>query len=195
MSVEKAKIKIGVATHIGTKLDDMLESAQADVHRSEGAKRVLQQVGQGIGGLLAHVDKDLEEGVLKGMDTPLKVAEVVKRYIQRGAAIAENLAIASEANRLLGMGKVEALQQAVGFVKIVVDKEQSEVDALEEAIRQGSVVVDATTGTASAVWEADPGVQPPSRPMGVHPGDPLASRRSKNRNPHSTSKASRARRT
>jgi hypothetical protein len=195
MSVEKAKIKIGVATHIGTRLDDMLESAQADVHRSEGAKRVLQQVGQGIGGLLTHVDKDLEEGALKGVDTPLKVAEVVKRYIQRGTAIAENLAIASEANRLLGMGKVEALQQAVGVAKSVVDKEQSEVDALEDAVRQGSVVVDSDNGSATSTWEAEPGAQPPPRPMGVHPGDPLASRRSKNRNPLSTSKASRARRT
>lgn len=167
MNVEKAQIKIGTAHEIGVHLDDMLEAAEAQVYRQEGAAMALKQAIGPIVGLAEHVKKDLTEGKLDEFgELGLKVSEYVIRYINRAAGAVENLATAAEVGKLKALGKVDGLRDAVKSTKKVMDGERQKVSAFVEASKDGSMTDEGAFAGA-----------PEDRPTGVHPGDPLAGRR------------------
>jgi len=148
----KAEIKMATAHHIGAKLDDQLEAAGAEVHRYEGAKEALKQAAKALESLMSHVDKDLDEGKYEELVTagPLKIAETVKLYVQRSMAAVQNLAISAETNGFVARGKAQALQLAVKTAKDVYDTEAKKKEAIETAMKNGTLTEEA-------------------RPEGVHP--------------------------
>jgi hypothetical protein len=148
----KAEIKMATAHQIGAKLDDQLETANSEVQRYEGAKEALKQAVKALEGLMSHVDKDVDEGKyneLAGELGPLKIAELVKLYIQRSMSSVQNMAIGAETNGFVARGKVQALQMAVKAAKDVYDTEAKKKAAIA-AVKDGTMIED--------------------RPEGVHPG-------------------------
>lgn len=183
MTLEKSEIKKKVANDIGNRLDDILEAAERDKHGYEGARQVLREAAKCLLELNAHVEKDLNEGLLNNIQDPLAVAGSLKRYVQKAVGSIENLRIRSEAALLKAEGKVEALGQAVGVTKRLFDEEDAKAKAA--LAYQASLEVKKATEPPLPV-EGGPEATPPpaqgrtKRPTGVHPGDPLAARRKKN---------------
>jgi septum formation inhibitor MinC len=150
----KAEIKMATAHHIGAKLDDQLDAANSEVQRYDGAKEALKQAVKTLEGLMLHVDKDIDEGKyeeLAGSLGPLKIAELVKLYIQRSMSSVQNLAIGAETSSLVARGKAQALQLAVKTTKDIFDTEAKKKAAIEEAMKSGTLIEE-------------------NRPEGVHPG-------------------------
>lgn len=156
MSIEKAELKKAVAHEIGCRLDDLLEAGHVEVHGYDGARKAFRQGAKSVGELLALVDKELDEGKFNELEGPLKVAEVVKKYVQRAVNLLDNLQMNAEANHLKAQGKVEALTTAITVPKKLWDDESKKIE-----VAKAAVVTPAEGPRAS----------------GTHPGDPLAERR------------------
>ena len=157
MNIEKAGVKVDVAHELGCRIDDTREAARNEVANWEGANAALVQAGKAIEELAKHVDKDIDEG---GYD--LETAKVIKKYITRSAAIAQNLATQAGAQRLMAQGKVQALENAVKIVKKYHEDEVRKVEGFKQALLEGRVRIEAD-GTQQA---EDPGVNV----LGVRPG-------------------------
>jgi len=112
VNVEKAELKILVATDIGASIEDSFEAAKKEMCRQEGAVGAFVQAAKACEQLCEHVDKDVEEGKIES----LEVAVVVKRWITRTADIQRNLQRRAENLGMAAAGKVSALEQTVALV-------------------------------------------------------------------------------
>lgn len=157
MNVEKAEIKAGMASEIGNRLDDTLESVTKEVAQWEGANMALVQAGKAIEELGKHVDKDLDEG-----QYDLETAALIKKYITRSAALVQNLAMQASNRQLMARGKVEVLGTTITIVKGLYDSEIKKVESFKQAVASGLVRLE-EDGTQQAVVSV-PGVN------GVRPG-------------------------
>jgi hypothetical protein len=129
MSLEKTEARAAGIHEVGMRMDDLLESAQQEVHRCEGAALGLLQASKPIQELAGHVEDDIKAGKLDGLET-LQVAEVIKRYIARSAQIIENLSHKARNQQLAAMGQVQGMQTAVAITKKMFDAEQAKGAAI-----------------------------------------------------------------
>jgi hypothetical protein len=134
MNLDKADVKIDVATEIGARIEDVLEGARKDVLRQEGATSAFYQAAKACEDAALHVDKDMDEGKFG-----LEVAAHIKRYVDRCANATRNLAKQSEALHLIAMGKSTSFEMSVKLVEKFRTEEQAKVTALREALANGSL--------------------------------------------------------
>lgn len=156
--MEKGEIKAATVHELGLKFDDMLEAAQKEVARNEGAKLAMLGASKKVGELVAHVDKDMDEGAFSNLDGPLAIAAAVKKYVIRACGVLDSGAVSAENHRLIGHGKILAFEQMISNMAKVRDMELEKVKQRQEM----------ASGAAS---------NPRSRPVGVSPGKTLKEQR------------------
>ncbi len=157
MSLEKADIKAGTAFEIGSKLEDRLEGLNRELSQLEGAKSALTQAAKALESHQKFVDKDLEDGKLDKEQHNL-----AKKYVEQCGGLVRNLLVGAEVRIHEARGQVQAMEGAIKVVKQVYDIERTKARAL----RDEAALIDETASPDS------------TRPVGRHPGDPLADRRS-----------------
>lgn len=162
MGIDKSEIKMGTAHDIGALVDDMLEAANRDVFRSDGALTALSIAAKGLESIFVHVNKDVDDGKYD-----LEVAKTVKTYIQRCLGSVTSLLTNAEIQKIRSQGKIEAFQAAVKATKLVYDQEKAKRDALLRASDESSLLEDGARHAPSA------------RPSGMRPDDPLLLRRAR----------------
>jgi len=171
----KAEVKKGSYAEVGAKLDDMRESCEKDVRRYEGAISALAEATKRVSDLLAHVDKDFDEGKLVAQDAN-QVRALIKRWIGRCSGVCENLKDAAVTKQLQSTGKVASLEQSIRFVKSLYDAEVGKIKAIEEySAGERPILGDSEEGGTVVSINRRQGR--PSRPTGVHPGPSKAALR------------------
>lgn len=164
MTIEKSDFKMLVLNNMGAQCDDMREQALADTHRYEGATQFAKQAIQNIQGLLARVDKDIEEGKFESLEEASKA----KKNYQTCANMLENMATKAEIQLHITRGKVEMAAQVIGVIKKEHDAEKGKAEAVAAAQLLKQEPPDPTK------------VTPMRRPVGVHPGIGLKASRTEN---------------
>jgi len=164
MSLEKAEARAAGMHEVGMRMDDLLEAAQTEIARFEGAALGLLQASKAVQQLAGHVDDDIKEGRYEGLE-PLKIAEVVKRYISRAAQVVENLAHNAKNQQIQAAGQVAGLQSAVAITKKMFDAEKAKGEAIAQAVAE----------IAAAPQGAEVDLR--RRPEGVHPGSGIKAQR------------------
>jgi len=137
MNPLKSQVKIGTAFEIGCRFDDVLESAKAEQFKYEGASGGLQQAAQSVEALTQHVDKDVDAELFD-----LTTAGHIKKYLIRAHQVVLNLSKQADNNRMISMGKVQALESSVKIVKKIHDDEVTKVENLRQAMALGQAVPD-----------------------------------------------------
>jgi hypothetical protein len=157
----KSEIKVGTAHDIGVRLDDLLENAKGETLKWEGAESALGKAIEGLEGLFKHVETDLEEGKLSGLE-PLQVVGAIKRYIERASNLAKNLRTQARLQKEQSRGKAVGLEQSVTVVKNVVDKEQARLLTIAQGLREGAIAAE-----EGSVVSTSPGHVVGVRPIGI----------------------------
>jgi hypothetical protein len=161
----KHEVKALTYHEIGMRLDDQLDAAKSEQSGFEGAKQAFQLASKRVEDLTAHIDKEVKDGVMD-----IEQSTLAKRWILRAINVVSNLAMQSEVQFYQAQGKVVALTQAVKHTKNLYDQEKARLD---EAIAHEKAMAEAE---AKGETIEDP-KRPISRPMGEHPGNPIADRR------------------
>ena len=147
--MDKSEFKAAVVNELGVKIEDMAEAAKLDVARNEGAKEALLVASKKVLDLAAHVDKDLDEGLLSEAGEPLVVAQLIKKYLTRAATVLESGSVSAENHKLIAQGRLQALELVVGNLGKIRDAEL-EKSKQRQALDAGEEVI--------------------GRPVGTHPG-------------------------
>lgn len=115
-SREYLKGKLDVSNDVGEGLDKLLENAEAEVQQRLGQAVAFKEGAEKVRLLHAHIDKDFEEGKLKGV-ADLEGLATVKLYVTRAAEALLNLSERAKAEHLVASGKAAQARQAVEFVQ------------------------------------------------------------------------------
>lgn len=154
MSNFKSELRASVLNDIGSRIEDVLESAKKELAMHQGGKQALALGRQKIEAHMSYVDKDVEAGVLD-----LQQASLVKKYVSQCSNILENLAIQVEVQSYQTQGKVIATEGLVKLTKTLFDQEKAKIES-----------------STSLVPEEETS-RPIERQVGVHPGNPIADRK------------------
>lgn len=122
MNVDKAELKIAIATDIGATIEDSLEAAKKEMQQYDGAIMAFAKAAKACELLASHVDKDLDEGKY-GLET----AEIVKRYIERSAQVNRTLCKEAENLSISASGKISAFENAVATINKYREAERLKV--------------------------------------------------------------------
>lgn len=164
MSQMKSEVKVATLHEMGVKLDNILEAAEREMYQHEGGKQALAGAKKRVEQHLALVDRDVQEGKLD-----LEQASLIKKWVAQCVHIVENLGIQAEVQGYQAQGKVLNAKHVVAVAKAMFDREKAQLSALaeaEKAIAEGQSPI-----------PQDMVGRPDARPVGTHPGDPLADRR------------------
>lgn len=158
---------VDTAFEIGAKMDDFLDGAKKEFATSEGAKQALKVAASKIEEHQKTADKELDEGLLSKEEH-----NIVKKYINQCGGIVRNLLVSAEIQTLHAQGKMQALEAAVNFTKLVHEREEKRLKNLANLIKQGDVVVEDRNVTEETSEQDEE--KKPARKAGEHPGNPLA---------------------
>jgi hypothetical protein len=137
ITLARAELKRGVATSIGSKIEDMLDGAEKKAHETGGAKKAMQAHAKNLLGIVAAVDAEVEKSI-----PDLPTAQLVKSWLNKCVVATENLA------GHLGNVELQAHGEAAGYraVHDYIQKMVREIDdgktALARAIAEGRVVLE-----------------------------------------------------
>ena len=153
MSIEKAELKILIATDIGASIEDSLEAAKKDMYRQEGAVTSFGQAAKACEMLCEVVNKDLDEGRVASME----LAEAIKLWLTRAANAQRNLARNAENGGMSAGGKVAALEGAIALIAKYRQVEQLKIAqarvAVPEAPQSGETGVHAARFPSMSIKE------------------------------------------
>lgn len=109
---EYVKGKLDIANDVGEAMSKLMEQAEAESQQRVGQVQAYRDGAEKVRLLHAHVDKDFEEGKLKGV-ADLEGLATVKLYVTRACEVLLNLAERARAEHLVANGKVAQARQAV----------------------------------------------------------------------------------
>jgi hypothetical protein len=167
----KSMMRVAVLHEQGVKADDFLESASKRQLGHEGAKQVLRQVAKNLAGLAALVDRDLNEQKIP--TEPLLVAAYAKKLIDTASQSTLMAAQQQENLQLAAQGEVQAYQHVVDSLKKEIQQERARLEAMQQAIASGAIVVE----DASPQQPDDVEAVPRDRPVGTRPAMSIADQR------------------
>jgi hypothetical protein len=136
MNVEKALVKVSAVHDVGVRLDDALEAARADVHRTEGASHALERAVEALAPLYKLVDKELDEQKIADIAT----ASAIKAWLERSSALLKDLRTQYQHGRVQAQGRVAGFEGAVAIAKKFVDDERKKIEGFQQALASGRVV-------------------------------------------------------
>ena len=130
MGITKSEIKMSAINELGNAVDDMLETAQREMHQANGAKSALVTAQRKVEELANVVASDLDEGVIEKLcEEPMEVAKYINRMIKRAGGVIDNLATTAEVQRIQAIGSAASLKVVVGIAKRMHDAEEAKVKA------------------------------------------------------------------
>jgi len=135
MNLQKIEAKLGAVNEIGCRLDDNLEGAQRDYHRTEGASIALKQAIASYETLVLSLDKELNEN--ENLD--LEIIKLTKKYLERGRLLLSGLQSAAENNKIIQSGKVQGFELAVSVAKKYRDEEMMKIQKIKDAIENDEI--------------------------------------------------------
>lgn len=112
MSAEKSQFRADVIHGFGQKADSLLEQAERDVWRAEGAARALQQAGLNVAGLARLVDDDIQKGRYD-----LEAASRIKQYLSRAGTICLEQAKREQNRHLEAQGRAQNAKEMVRLIE------------------------------------------------------------------------------
>lgn len=141
VNIGKSMAKVDIAKVLGKQYAEMVQAARHDELKQEGARDGLKLAAKRVGELGAHVDKDLEEGILSANDLkdPKKVEAFIKKYIKRVVGVIDNLATTAEVARFRAAGRASGLEAAEGVVQKMGEEEVVKLQELQRQIEAGEV--------------------------------------------------------
>ena len=171
MSIDKAEVKILTANEIGASIEDMLEEAQKNEHMYAGAKTALGDAYKNIGALTDVFKNEVEEGTIKleELREPEQIEGLVRKFVSRAMNVVETMRLQAQNAQIGSAGMVAAFTKAMGVPKRVMDVERGKMEAVKAAI-------EAQLRGEPLEQDLEVG-RPAARAPGMHPGDPLATRR------------------
>jgi hypothetical protein len=163
-NIDKAEIKKLTAINIGAGIEDMQEQARTAEKMHQGGHLILKEAVSKIAALTEVLRSEFIEGTIKASDieAPEKVEALVRKYIARAQNIVDNMRMGEVNAQIAAAAAAQAYGRAMTVVTKVVTEEQGKIEALTAPSQEADV--------------EDAG-RPPARPVGQHPGDPLADRR------------------
>jgi hypothetical protein len=164
MGIDKSELKILIANNIGADIEDQLESSKRTVHQLEGAVAALGQAATAVPlGVIAKIDKILEEGVIKDDMPALQVYTLLKKYVTKCGDFLQHLSEVEKLKVTSQHGEVRGIEFSLGLIKKIKDDEIKKVEALAKFLEDES---------------KSPNIDRRGRPVGAHPGgSSLAERR------------------
>jgi len=164
MNPLKSEVKILTAEEIGRKMEEMAEGAQKAAHLQQGAKDGLKHAAAKVGDLMAHIDKDVEEGIIDALKgDPLAIAKYAKRCLQKCIGVIDNLATTAEVVGHRQEGRRKGLEEAAKYANEIWKEEKAKLESLAKMLEAGNV-------------EGDSDIDLRRVPTG-HPGPTLKSQR------------------
>lgn len=142
MSLEKSELKKAVLNDVGADVEDMLESAQAQLAEHRGAKRSLRETAIKLGAVSKAIDDELDQGKLDAIGPePLKLAAYAKQQVQRCIETLLGASKHEENLELASQGAISVTKAMMARVLKKVELETTKQQALaatdsEEAVSQ-----------------------------------------------------------
>lgn len=169
-NIDKAEIKKLTAINIGAGIEDMQEQARTAEKMHQGGQLILREAVSKIAALTDVLRSEFIEGTIKAADleSPEKVEALIRKYIARAQNIVDNMRMGEVNAQIASAAAAQAYGRAMTVVTKVVTEEQGKIEA---------------AAAPSQTEDAEDGGRPPARPVGQHPGDPLAGRRAATKSP------------
>lgn len=137
MNPLKSEVKILTAESIGRKMEEFVAAARKKQQRQQGAKEGFEHASKQMEGIMDHVDKDVENGVVDELvGEPLRIANYAKRYIQRCVGVTDSLAKTAEVTRLMAGGEEKAFDDANKFVNGIWHEEKKKLENFVKALEE-----------------------------------------------------------
>lgn len=170
MSLLKSEAKLSAVNELGSRLDDVLENANKDLQKEEGAVTALKNAVASLDNLLKMISKELDDKLVD-----LETQVLIKKYFDKARATVTTMAAVAENSRQAQVGKIAAFQQAVGIAKKYRDEEFRKFSAMKSAIEKS---LETQTEEQSDVVVPDAeAAEPGRRPVGVRPPPPIKMQR------------------
>ena len=132
VGIQKAELKKAWLFEQGSRFDDMIEGAQRDQHRCEGASLSLGHAAKSINALVRLVDDDVEKERY-GLEEAVRI----KEYIERAVRVCVDMARSQEQEKLAHLGRAEGYRSVVKVLKADFDKEVARINELKAAALEG----------------------------------------------------------
>jgi len=137
MNIEKANLKVLVATDIGASIEDRMEAEQKAAVELEGGSKSLAAAAKKIPvDLCAKVDVAVEEGAITDGMTALEVAEVVKNWLTRAGAFLVHLSDVAKQRSVHQYARAEGLKDAMEAVAKMRATEIAKIDGFTRLVEQ-----------------------------------------------------------
>jgi hypothetical protein len=118
MNIDKAHMKVAVATDIGADIEDRMEGELRAAQELEGASKALEGAAKKVTvDVAAKVDIALDEGteIRDGM-TSLEVAEVIKKYVTKAGHYLLHLSDVAKQKSAAQRSRADGLRDAMDAV-------------------------------------------------------------------------------
>jgi hypothetical protein len=109
MNLAKVQLKVDLFKDMGRRFAKKARAAADSQLRQEGARDALREASKKIGDLGAHLDEDMESGlVAQCMADPKEMEKYLKRYFKRAAGVCVSMADQANSTMILAGGRAKA---------------------------------------------------------------------------------------
>lgn len=135
MNPDKSLLKMGLTGNMGEAFDGMLEEAEKDVLRNQGAQAALKSAFTNINSVQAAIERELkEEGLVDG-DT----AKYAKRQVARCMGSIQNMMLTAESNEKVAQGRILGLRQVVSYTQKIHSEEAGKYKSYQDGVASGEI--------------------------------------------------------
>ena len=120
----KQEVKRLTVVEVASGFDKMADTFLKEKLRLEGERQGYTKAGVAVESLLAHVDKDRDDGVISQHD-----AQLLKRWLSRGVELLRNLGLNATSQVIRTEGKQEGVEHALAAARRLVEKLSQPVEA------------------------------------------------------------------
>jgi len=124
-SLAKAEVRIHTANEIGVRMDDALEAAKGDVSRADGSGAAAVKIADGIDGVIAAVQKEIDGGTLD-----LEQGKLVTSWLMKAKGVASSFVAGSHQAKAMAQGRVMGFEAAVASVSKFKTDEENKVRSI-----------------------------------------------------------------
>lgn len=155
MAIDKTKLRLDIIHSFGADFEDLLERSQREISKNEGAKTALKTAQVKVAEVCAHVEADLEEGILDRLITGddagvLNLAAYVKRKIMQAAGVVENLNGIVAINQIRAEGEMAAYKAVFELTQQKFEAAQAKAEMLAK-LESGELEEDALVSPAADI--------------------------------------------
>jgi hypothetical protein len=159
----KTEVKRGTLVAVGSKVEDLIDSAEARAHEARGAKTAIRAHVKNLLAISTAADQEVGKSI-----PDLETLKLVKEWLGKAIAATDNLAGHLENVELQIRGEVVGQKAIHDHIQKMVKMIDGTEERIKEAITSGEVVA------AKGGLETAPGAR---RMMGVHPGSTIKTQR------------------